>query len=200
MKIAIRIAVIALCSIPLNPTLAATNDADTRIHVGISDAGSVLGLAFTPPSEEGWTRKDSGTSTTLNWNADSASDNRKIEAYITRLDAPISPISDYIKTIKRNLEQGYAGSPLFKINSLQVSEHPADPRCASVHLLLESRQPAADGQRQWSEQYALSCGSLKSKGVGYELRYYHRYTDTHRDEGLEAKAQTVLDSLVIEGS
>ena len=200
MKFVAGLAAFAVLAIPPSPALAVDGTGTGQIHIGIADASSTFGLAFTPPGEEGWARNGSGTSTTLSWNADSASDNRKIEAYLTRLDAPIAPISGYIETVKRNLEQGYASSPRFKISSLQVSQYPADPRCARIHLLLEARQPAADGQRQWSEQYALSCGSLKSKGVGYELRYYQRYTDTHRDEGLEAKAQTVLDSLVIEGS
>lgn len=199
MKFVAGLVALAVHAIPLNPAFAAESTDTGPIHVGITDAGRTLGLAFTPPSEEGWTRNGSGASTTLSWNAESASDNRKIEAYLTRLDAPIAPISGYIKTVKRNLEQGYASSPRFKISSLQVSQYPADPRCARIHLLLEARQPAADGQRQWSEQYALSCGSLKTRGVGYELRYYHRYTDAHRDDGLEAKANAVLESLVIEG-
>ncbi|AMJ55895.1 MULTISPECIES: hypothetical protein [Stenotrophomonas] len=199
MKLVAVLAAFAVLAIPLNLAFAAESTGTGPIHVGITDAGSTLGLAFTPPGEEGWTRNGSGASTTLSWNAESASDNRKIEAYLTRLDAPIAPISGYIKTVKRNLEQGYASSPRFKISSLQVSQYPSDPRCARIHLLLEARQPAADGQRQWSEQYALSCGSLKTRGVGYELRYYHRYTDAHRDDGLEAKANAVLESLVIEG-
>ncbi|MGE8227567.1 MAG: hypothetical protein ACN6RK_17435 [Stenotrophomonas sp.] len=199
MKLAAGLVALAIHSTLPSPAFANEGTGTGQIHVGITDASRTLGLAFTPPDEEGWTRNGSGTSTTLSWNAEAASDNRKIEAYMTTLDAPISPLSGYIRTIKRNLEQGYANSPRFKINALQVSEYPADPRCAKIHLLLEARQPAADGQRQWSEQYALSCGSLQSKGVGYELRYYHRYTDDNRDPGLEAKANAVLDSLSIEG-
>lgn len=199
MKFAAGLFTLVIHSTLLSPALANESTGTGQIHVGITDASRTFGLAFTPPDEEGWTRNGSGTSTTLSWNAESASDNRKIEAYMTTLDAPISPLSGYIRTIKRNLEQGYASSPRFKISTLQVSEYPADPRCAKIHLLLEARQPAADGQRQWSEQYALSCGSLQSKGVGYELRYYHRYTDENRDLGLAAKANAVLDSLSIEG-
>lgn len=198
MKFAAVLVALAIHSTLLSPALANESTGSGQIHVGITDAGRTLGLAFTPPDEEGWTRSGSGTSTTLSWNAENASDNRKIEAYMTTLDAPISPLPGYIRTIKRNLEQGYASSPGFKISTLQVSEYAANPRCAKIHLLLEARQPAADGQRQWSEQYALSCGSLQSKGVGYELRYYHRYSDDNRDLGLEAKANAVLDSLNIE--
>lgn len=200
MKFVAGLAAFAVLAIPPSPALAVDGTGTGQIHIGIADASSTFGLAFTPPGEEGWARNGSGTSTTLSWNADSASDNRKIEAYLTRLDAPISPISSYIRTVRGNLEQGYASSPRFKISSLQVDEYPADPRCAKVHLLLEARQPSADGQRQWSEQYALSCGSLQSKGIGYELRYYHRYTDAHRDDRLEAKADAVLKSLIIEGN
>lgn len=199
MKFAAGLVALAVQAMLPSPALASASTGTEQIHLGITDASSTLGLAFTPPGEEGWTRNDSGTSTTLSWNAESTSDNRKIEAYMTTLDAPISPISGYINIIKRNLEQGYASSPRFKISALQVSEYPADPRCARIHLLLEARQPRADGQRQWSEQYALSCGSLQSKGVGYELRYYHRYIDAHRDQALEDKANAVLNSLSIEG-
>lgn len=199
MKFAAGLVALTLLSTLLSPALANESTGTEQIHVGITDASRTLGFAFTPPAEEGWTRNGSGTSTTLSWNAENASDNRKIEAYMTTLDAPISPLSGYIRTIKRNLEQGYASSARFKISALQVSEYAADPRCAKIHLLLEARQPAADGQRQWSEQYALSCGSLQSKGIGYELRYYHRYTDAHRDQALEANANAVLDSLSIQG-
>lgn len=199
MKLAAGLVALAIHSALSGLALATESTGTGQIYVGITDASRTLGLAFTPPDEEGWTRSGSGTSTTLSWNAESASDNRKIEAYMTTLDAPISPLSGYIRTIKRNLEQGYASSPRFKISALQVSEYPADPRCAKIHLLLEARQPAANGQRQWSEQYALSCGSLQAKGVGYELRYYHRYTDDNRDPGFEANANAVLGSLSIEG-
>lgn len=199
MKFAAVLVALAVHAPLLKPALASEITGAEQIHLGITDASSTLGFAFTPPAEEGWTRNGSGTSTTLSWNAESPSDNRKIEAYMTTLDAPISPIGGYIRTIKRNLEQGYASSSRFKISSLQVSEYPADPRCAKIHLLLEARQPTAAGKQQWSEQYALSCGSLQSKGVGYELRYYQRYTDGHRDHGLESKANAVLDSLDIEG-
>ncbi|MEA5666335.1 hypothetical protein VA603_02110 [Stenotrophomonas sp. MH1] len=111
---------------------------------------------------------------------------------------PDQPLSGYIENIRRKLEQDFSNSPVATINHLQVREYPADKRCASIHLRLELRQPAADGQRQWAEQYTLSCGSPRYADVGYELRYYHRYTDAHRDPNLQAKAEQVLGSMRIE--
>ncbi len=178
--------------------LAMASDDATPIHIGISDTSSTLGLTFTPPDEPGWEKNKQGLSVRLTRNAGDASDNRLIEAYLTSLDTSVTPMDDYMRTIERNITQGYAQNPRFTISALQVTAHASNPHCARVHLQLESRQPSADGQHSWSEQYALSCGSQVKKGMGYELRYYHRYTDSHRDPNLQAKAEQVLGSMVIE--
>ncbi|MBD9534945.1 hypothetical protein IB227_03670 [Stenotrophomonas sp. STM01] len=169
------------------------------LRVGYTERDRAFGFTFTPPAGKDWKQDKWGSGNlSVDWNAGSTTDSRKIEAYMTRPDVPTSPLSGYIENIRRKLEQDFSNSPAATINHLQVSEYPTDKRCASIHLRLELRQPAADGQRQWAEQYTLSCGSPRYADVGYELRYYHRYTDAHRDPNLQAKAEQVLGSMRIE--
>lgn len=97
------------------------------IGIGISDkSGSTVALKFIPPDDEGWSAKSSGLSVTLKNSTDSEDDNREIEAYLMRVEAPISPRSDYIKTIRRNTLEGYANSNKFKINELEITEDSKD--------------------------------------------------------------------------
>ncbi len=170
------------------------------VGIGISDkSGSSVALRFIPPDEDGWSIERSGLSVTLKKNSGSDSDSREIEAYLIRLDTPISPISNYIETIRRNTVEGYARSNKFKISTLEIAEDPKDTRCARVHLLLEGLQSdAVVQQRKWSEQYMLSCGLLKHKGLGFELRYYHRYLDSNKDTQFGEKARKVLESVILE--
>ena len=53
-------------------------------------------------------------------------------------------------------------------------------------------------QKRWSEQYALSCGLLKHKGLGFELRYYHRYIDSNKDPQFQEKTVKIIESVVIQ--
>ncbi len=39
---------------------------------------------------------------------------------------------------------------------------------------------------------------LKHKGLGFELRYYHRYIDSNRDAQFGEKAAKVFESVVLE--
>ncbi|MNY86245.1 hypothetical protein D3C78_24490 [compost metagenome] len=170
--------------------------------VGIVDeTGALFGLRFAPPDEEGWTRKSSGLSVTLEKNADSNEDSREIEAYPIRLNAPVSPTSAYIDNIKRNLVDSYKNNKEFKISTFDVTQDPNNSRCTRVHLLLESKLPDQTTQeRKWSEQYTLSCGFLKYKGMGFELRYYHRYIDSKKDDQFIEDARRLLDSVVIDNN
>jgi hypothetical protein len=170
------------------------------VGVGIIDStGASIGLKFTPPAEEGWTTERSGLAVSLKKNTNSSSDNREIEAYLIRLDSPISPISGYVETIRRNLEEAYANNKKIKINALEVIEDPKDSRCARGHLLLETIQPdQVVEERKWSEQYFLSCGLLKRKGLGFELRYYHRYLDSRKDKQFVEDARRVFESMIID--
>lgn len=179
---------------------AAGEDGPKSVGVGIADNnGSSIGLKFTPPDEKGWTSKRSGLSLTLSKDASSDSGSKEIEAYMIRLDSPVSPISNYVETIKSNLLSGYASSNKFKISALEVAEDPKESRCARGHLLLEAIQPdQANQEKKWSEQYFLSCGLLKHKTVGFELRYYHRYADSKKDLQFAEEARRVLDSATIE--
>lgn len=170
------------------------------IGIGITDkSGSTVALKFIPPGDEGWSVKNSGLSATLKHSTDSEDDNREIEAYLMRVDAPISPISDYIKTIRRNILEGYANSKIFKVNEFEITEDSKDARCVRVHLVLEGVQAEpVMKQKRWSEQYALSCGLLKHKGLGFELRYYHQYLYSKRDPQFREKAVKIIDSVVIQ--
>jgi hypothetical protein len=183
---------------------AIANEGDSRkfVGVGITDSkGASIGLKFAPPDEVGWSTENTGLNLVLRKNADSDSDNREIEAYLIKLDSPISPISDYIKTIRRNLVEGYANSKKFKISALELSEDTKDSRCVRGYLLLEAIQPDQSVQeKRWSEQYFLSCGLLKHKGLGFELRYYHRYLDSKKDKQFIEDARLLLESAKIDGN
>lgn len=172
------------------------------VRIGITDqSGSVLGLSFMPPDENGWDITKSGLSVTLKKSGESADENREIEAYLINLDAPVAPISGYIEKIKKNTQEGYAKNQRFKIRAFEVTEDPRNSQCARVYLLLEDTQPTRTGstqQKKWSEQHMLSCGSTKYKRMGFEVRYYHRYYEPNKDDQLLNKANKVLESVVIE--
>jgi hypothetical protein len=194
---------LTLLTFPLLLTCAAAH-ADTggdkkMVMVGIKDAtGATFGLSFAPPEEEGWTTKRSGLSVSLEKNADSNEDSREIEAYSIRLDVPISPMSTYLNNIKSNLVEGYKDSKEFKLSAFDVVQDPKESRCARIYTLLESIQPdQATQEKKWSEQYVISCGLLKRKGLGFEMRYYHRYIDSKKDDQFIEDARKVLDSVVI---
>lgn len=182
---------------------AHADEADGRqskpVQVGISfKEGSSFALKFLPPDEEGWVMTQPGGGVNLKKNAGSPTDSMEIEAYMMRLDAPISPMSSYIETIKRNVTEGYERNKNFKIAAFEVTEDPRDARCARLHLLLERVQPGQEAQeRRWSEQYVLSCGSSKNEGLGFELRFYHRYVESSKDAQFAEKARKVLDSAVL---
>lgn len=178
----------------------AGEDGSKPVGIGIADNnGSSIGLKFTPPDANGWTAKRSGVSLTLRKDTNSESESKEIEAYMIKLDSPVSPISNYVETIRGNLLSGYANSKKFKISALEVAEDPKDNRCARGHLLLEAIQPdQANQEKKWSEQYFLSCGLLKHKAFGFELRYYQRYADSKKDERFAEEARRVLDSATIE--
>ena len=176
--------------------------ADKPVRIGIVDqSGSVLGLHFMPPDENGWDITKSGINVTLKKDGESAEENREIEAYLVNLDAPVSPISGYIERIKKNTHEGYSKNERFKIKAFDVTEDSKNSLCARVYLLLEDTQPTRTGnnqQKKWSEQHVLSCGSLKYKRIGFEVRYYHRYYESNRDSQFIDEANKVLESVVIE--
>ena len=193
---------VVLCTLASVNANADSGNTDNPKFVGIGvtdNSGTSMGLRFTPPNEDGWITERSGLSVTLKKNAASNNDNREIEAYLIRLNSPISPISSYIDALRRNTVEGYANSKKFKISRLEITEDPKDSRCARVHLLLEGIQlDQATQEIQWSEQYMLSCGLLKNKGFGFELRYYHRYLEPNKDKQFGEEAGKVLESVIIE--
>ena len=197
------------CIILLLMSLSTGAQADTAqpqkgepVRIGISDkSGSVLGLSFMPPDENGWDMTKSGMSVTLKKSEGSADENREIDAYLINLDAPAIPIASYIERIKKNTLEGYANNEKFKIRALNVTADPNSNQCARVHLLLEDTQPTLalnNKQTKWSEQFVLSCASLKYKRFGFEVRYYHRYYESNKDNKLADHANKVLESVVIE--
>ncbi|QBK05369.1 hypothetical protein DW355_11995 [Hylemonella gracilis] len=169
------------------------------VQVGLAfKDGSSVGLKFLPPDEEGWVMTRPGGGVNFKKNAGSPTDSMEIEAYMMRLDTPIEPMASYMETIKRNITEGYERNKNFKISAFEVTEDPKDARCARIHLLLERVQLGQEAQeRRWSEQYVLSCGSLKRKGMGFELRFYHRYVESGKDAQFAEKARKVLDSAVL---
>lgn len=170
----------------------------TPVKIGIADkSGAKLALSFLPPDEDGWQVTNKGLSASAKKDGALDGENREIEAYLITLDAPVAPISGYIERLKKNLQDGIAGSSGFKLVTLDVFEDPKDKRCARVHLLLEDVR-ANDERRKWSEQHVLSCGSLKYKRVGFEVRYYNRYYDSQKGGHFAAQAAKVLDSVVFE--
>ena len=165
------------------------------IAFGISDQeGGVLGLAFAPPEGEGWKIQRSGTGVSVKKNGASADENTEIEGYIVRLDAPIEPISGYIERIKKNIQKGYERNSRLEIKLLEVIADPKRSSCAKFHILLQDRTDT----KWYSEQYALSCGLQKYKGMGVELRYFDRYYEQNRDSQLAEKANRILESIVID--
>lgn len=122
------------------------------VQVGISfKDGSSFALKFLPPDEEGWVMTRPSGGVNLKKNAGSATDSMEIEAYMMRLDTPISPMSNYIETIKRNITEGYERNKNFKISAFEVIEDHREARCARIHLLLERVQPGQEAQeRRWS--------------------------------------------------
>ncbi len=199
MKYASLLFVLAILSVSANAD-SGDGKESKFVAVGISDkSGSSIALKFIPPDEDGWSMERSGLSVTLQKNTGSDDDSREIEAYLIRLDTPISPMSGYIETIRRNTMEGYASSKQFKVSALEITEEPKDARCARVHLLLEGIQsdPLAQ-QTRWSEQYMLSCGLLKHKGLGFELRYYHRYLEPNKDAEFGEKANKLFESVILE--
>jgi hypothetical protein len=172
------------------------------IAFGITDKeGGTLGLKFTPPEEDGWNIKRSGTGVSMKKNGESDDENKEIEGYIMRPDAPIDPISGYVEQIKKNVQEGYAKNPRFKIKALETMADPSKPRCIRLHLLLEDTKPVRTVSHEytkWSEQYVLSCGLLKYKGMGVELRYYDRYYEPNKDNQLAEKANKIFESVVID--
>jgi hypothetical protein len=199
----VKYRIFLLAALTMLGALAHAEEADSKqsktVQVGISfKDGSSFALKFLPPDEEGWVMTRPGGGVNLKKNAGSPTDSMEIEAYMMRLDTPIEPMSNYMETIKRNIIEGYERNKNFKISAFEVTEDPREARCARIHLLLERLQPGQEAQeRRWSEQYVLSCGSLKRKGMGFELRFYHRYLESSKDAQFAEKARKVLDSVVL---
>lgn len=67
----------------------------------------------------------------------------------------------------------YGSDSRLEIKLLEVIAEPTRPRCVRFHMVLQDRTDT----KWYSEQYALSCGLKKYKGMGVELRYFDRYYD-----------------------
>jgi hypothetical protein len=186
-----------LASIFLCTTAGAQNpnpESSKPLAFGISDQdGGVLGLEFSPPEGGGWSIKRSGAGISVKKKGASANENTEIEGYIIKLDMPMEPISDYIERIKKNIQKDYETNSRFEIKLLEVVADPARPSCAKFHVLLQDRTDT----KWYSEQYALSCGLKKYRGMGVELRYFNRYYEQNRDGQLAEEANRILESIVI---
>ena len=169
------------------------------VRIGVAgNSGVKLALSFLPPEEDGWQVTNNGLSASVKKDGALAGENREIEAYLITLDTPVTPIADFIERLKKNIQNSFDASNGFKLVLMDIFEDPRDRRCARTHLVLENVRTSNNQQRKWSEQYTLSCGSLKYKQIGFEVRYYNRYFESQKDEYFAAQATKVLDSVVFE--
>lgn len=164
------------------------------ISFGLADKeNGLLGLKFTPPDEKDWITKRTGAEVSIKKNGTTYDVNSEIEGYLIRLDTPIEPISGYIEQIKRNTVEEYSNHPKLKLEHVEVNQDADRSLCVIVHLLLQGKKDT-----NWhSEQYVLSCGFSKYRGMGAEVRYYDRYYDPIRDSQLAEKAHKIFKSVVI---
>ena len=192
MKYQILLSVLGLLSFNLD-AIANDKKLTESIGIGISDtSGSTVALKFIPPDEEGWSAKNSGLSVTLRNGTDKEDDSREIEAYLIRIEAPISSRSDYIQEIRRNAVEGYANSKEFKIGALEITEDSKDARCVRVHLVLEGVQPEpVIKQKRWIEQYVLSCVLFKHKGPQTNLRGNCKHFNSLKPRGYQSTASSL---------
>ena len=189
--------VLLLSLLVLSPAMAAP--VHDTLEVSYRQDGRRFGFTFTPPSGSAWTpeRLDSGN-VQVKWQPDNVADTRLIEAYTITPDLEHPTLPAYIAHVSGKLRNQFGNSPQVTLDQLEVTPHPLGERCVRIHMRLGLRQPAQDGQRQWAEQYTLSCLSAVHDDVGYELRYFHRYNDAYRDAHLEDAAQRVFASVVIQ--
>lgn len=168
-----------------------------KVGFGIFDAsGSSMGGSFNYPSEAGWKQKRSNWDVEINKEGKSPEEGSQIEAYVIKMEKPISPIGEFINYIKSNIQASFSNNPSFKIVSLEVNEDANLSQCVRGHVLLESINPAKS-LGLFSEQFFLSCGMLKHKAMGLEIRYYHRYYGKNKDESFSEKANQLLNSTII---
>lgn len=171
------------------------------IIIGISDKqGTAVGFSFMPPDEDGWIMTKNGLSVSLKKQGKSEVENSQIDAYLIILDTPVIPISDYVERIKQNIQKGYAQDNRFKIVSFDVTEDKSNSQCVRLHLLLEVLKPVSivtHEPKKFIEQYDLSCGLLKNKRVGFEVRYYNRYYEPNKDSQLVEKASNIFSTVKI---
>lgn len=166
---------------------------------GIQFSDGKIGLSFLPPDEAGWNViKHTPVSIDLTKKGLSDDENWQIESYVTNLDGPVEPISEFIGTIKKNVAEGYNNNPNFKISQFEVIADPNKPRCARLHLKLEYINPKRTVNNEYtkySEQYALSCGFEKAQSLGIEMRYYYRYYQPNADARFAEKANKLFSSV-----
>ncbi len=172
------------------------------IRIGISDQqGTSIGLSFMPPDETGWNITRDGLEVSLRKKGMSEDESSQIEAFLITLDTPAIPIASFIERIRKNTTEGYEKNSRFKVVTLEVTEDRNIHQCARVHVLLEDLKPVrtvAHDQKKFSEQYTLACGLLKNSNVGFEIRYYHRFYEPHKDAQLEGKAHDIFTTVAIE--
>lgn len=172
------------------------------IRIGISDQqGTSIGLSFIPPGEAGWNITRDGLEVSLRKKGMSEDENSQIEAFLITLDTPAIPIASFIERIRKNAMEGYEKDSRFKVVTLEVTEDRNIHQCARFHVLLEDLKPVrtvAHEHKKFSEQYTLACGLLKNRNVGFEIRYYHRFYESNKDDQLGDKANDIFTTVVIE--
>jgi len=169
-----------------------------RVHAIADDAKVVLDISFLSPNEPGWAggifyewlvmlKKDGAV----------VEENQEIEAYIINQDMPFHPVASFIQRKKQDIQAYYATVPELKLQALDVREYPENSQCIRIYVLLEDLRSPKDNKR-WSEQHALSCIFPVHQHMGYEIRYYQRYYEQHRDNQFASKADALFKSVRVE--
>ncbi|GHU15115.1 hypothetical protein AGMMS50225_28120 [Betaproteobacteria bacterium] len=172
-----------------------------QVGVGIFEKnGAAIGVDFTPSETEGWSKYQSMSNVSLKKKGASNDEGWEIEAYLITLATPVVQISAYADKIVKNIREGYGQGERYKIASLDTAEYPDKGLCVKVHLLVEDTKPVrtVDHQgKKWSEQYILSCGLVKNRRIGVEVRYVNVFYDSNKDDLLSEKAARIFDSVEI---
>jgi hypothetical protein len=177
----------------------AGDNVSQKISFGLEFNSGLMGASFDSPNEAGWNIKHGGIEVTLT-KGDPASDGSSmIEGYLITLDVPLEPLTKFIDNIKKNITAGYANDKTFSLVTLDVAQYKREPRCVRVHMLLERKNPAADGagEKRFSERHALSCGLSPSGKSGIEIVYDQRYRESGKDPAFREKADRLFDSVVL---
>lgn len=191
---------LALLCLAFFVKIAQCSEPPKRISFGVSETkpnGISIGGSFVAGETESWkyTRSRSGVEA---FNREPiASAEFQIEAYLIREDQPFESIQKKMELISKNIEEGYAQSPKWQKVHINLTPEIGKPRCMRGELLLREKTSVSDADANYSEQFFLSCALEKRAPFGLEVRYYHRYKGTSRNNEFTKRATLLLNSVEI---